>query len=164
MPSSSGGGANSPQCTTHANEKTLMRMHAEGHGAVFPPFMGEIQLILGPMFSGKSTELLRRVRRFKYSKRKVLLLKYKVGSTVRRWRGIWIVTHDADPWVRRRILDIRNMPFPHTTRIKYPQLLSTPWKNAHRTGRVMMSSQSTRGNSSLIYRKPLTDLHVMAKL
>lgn len=37
---------------------------------------GQIQLILGPMFSGKSSELLRRVRRFGFAKKTCLLCKY----------------------------------------------------------------------------------------
>ena len=38
--------------------------------------VGEIQLILGPMFSGKTTELLRRIRRFQVAKRECVVLKY----------------------------------------------------------------------------------------
>ena len=38
---------------------------------------GDIQLILGPMFSGKSTELLRRLRRY-MQHQKCLLIAYKV--------------------------------------------------------------------------------------
>ena len=38
---------------------------------------GEIQLILGPMFSGKTSELMRRVRRYRLFN-KCLLLSYKV--------------------------------------------------------------------------------------
>lgn len=41
---------------------------------------GNIQLILGPMFSGKSTELLRRLRRYKQHQ-KCLLIAYKVRTT-----------------------------------------------------------------------------------
>ena len=39
---------------------------------------GEIQLILGPMFSGKTTELLRRVRRHKAAARSCFLVSYQV--------------------------------------------------------------------------------------
>ena len=42
---------------------------------------GEIQLILGPMFSGKTSELMRRVRRYRLFN-KCLLLSYKVPSLV----------------------------------------------------------------------------------
>ncbi|XP_044103268.1 thymidine kinase, cytosolic isoform X2 [Neovison vison] len=37
---------------------------------------GQIQVILGPMFSGKSTELMRRVRRFQVAQYKCLVIKY----------------------------------------------------------------------------------------
>ncbi|XP_012891518.1 PREDICTED: thymidine kinase, cytosolic isoform X2 [Dipodomys ordii] len=37
---------------------------------------GQIQVILGPMFSGKSTELMRRVRRFQIAQHKCLVVKY----------------------------------------------------------------------------------------
>ena len=40
---------------------------------------GEVQLILGPMFSGKTSELMRRVRRYKLYK-KCLVISYKVNS------------------------------------------------------------------------------------
>jgi thymidine kinase len=37
---------------------------------------GEIQIIVGPMFSGKSTELMRRIRRYGFAKKKCLVCKY----------------------------------------------------------------------------------------
>ena len=37
---------------------------------------GSIQLITGPMFSGKTTELLHRLRRLGYAKRRVMLVRY----------------------------------------------------------------------------------------
>jgi thymidine kinase len=37
---------------------------------------GEIQIIVGPMFSGKSTELMRRIRRYGFAKKRCLLCKY----------------------------------------------------------------------------------------
>lgn len=37
---------------------------------------GRIELILGPMFSGKSTELLRRLRRHELASKKVVLVKH----------------------------------------------------------------------------------------
>ena len=40
------------------------------------PHSGSISLILGPMFSGKSTELMRRVRRFTFARRACLVCKY----------------------------------------------------------------------------------------
>ncbi len=41
--------------------------------------VGEIQLLLGPMFSGKTSELMRRVRRYKLYK-KCLVISYKVTT------------------------------------------------------------------------------------
>ena len=38
---------------------------------------GHIEVIFGPMFSGKSTELLRKVRRFEHAKKKCLVINYK---------------------------------------------------------------------------------------
>jgi len=37
---------------------------------------GQIQLILGPMFSGKSTELIRRLKRYQVAQYEVLIIKY----------------------------------------------------------------------------------------
>lgn len=41
-----------------------------------PKAKGRIELILGPMFAGKSTELLRRVRRHEIAGSKCLRIKY----------------------------------------------------------------------------------------
>jgi thymidine kinase len=39
-------------------------------------FHGQIEVIYGPMFSGKSTELLRKVRRYTIAQKKCLLISY----------------------------------------------------------------------------------------
>ena len=53
---------------------------------------GEIKLITGPMFSGKTSELIRRYKRYQLNKKnKCLLVKYK-GDT--RYSENEIVTHD----------------------------------------------------------------------
>eukprot|EP01121_Diplochlamys_sp_Union-15-3_P020076 TRINITY_DN7713_c0_g1_i1.p1 TRINITY_DN7713_c0_g1~~TRINITY_DN7713_c0_g1_i1.p1 ORF type:complete len:198 (-),score=21.36 TRINITY_DN7713_c0_g1_i1:6-599(-) len=57
---------------------------------------GEIQLILGPMFSGKSTELLRRIRRFTIAKRKCLVLKHNKDI---RYTAEALSTHDRQEFV-----------------------------------------------------------------
>jgi thymidine kinase len=41
-----------------------------------PDKFGELQLIIGPMFSGKSTELLRRIEIYSISNKKTILIKY----------------------------------------------------------------------------------------
>ena len=39
-----------------------------------------IQLILGPMFSGKSSELIRRVRRYEHARKRVAIVRYAHDS------------------------------------------------------------------------------------
>lgn len=53
---------------------------------------GSIQIIFGPMFSGKSTELLRRLRRFNIANMNCIALKYK--EDVRYDNSGAITTHD----------------------------------------------------------------------
>ena len=53
--------------------------------------LGKIQLILGPMFSGKSTELIRRLKRFQVAKYDVLIVKYAKDV---RYDEYGISTHD----------------------------------------------------------------------
>lgn len=52
---------------------------------------GQIQLILGPMFSGKTTELLRRVKRYQVAKHSCLVIKYMLDK---RYSSSQLVTHD----------------------------------------------------------------------
>ena len=60
-----------------------------------PSDAGRIELIFGPMFSGKSTELHRRIRRHKIAGRSVLLIKYKDDTRYAHIRGSNAnVTHD----------------------------------------------------------------------
>lgn len=54
---------------------------------------GRIELVLGPMFSGKSTELMRRARRAHFAKRRVIVIKY-AGDT-RYTDAVVLQTHDA---------------------------------------------------------------------
>lgn len=55
------------------------------------PQKGQLQLILGPMFSGKSTELIRRLKRFQVAKYEVLIVKYAKDV---RYDEYGIATHD----------------------------------------------------------------------
>ncbi|KAJ3438356.1 thymidine kinase cytosolic [Anaeramoeba flamelloides] len=43
-------------------------------------FEGHIELILGPIFSGKTSELIRRINRFSYASKKCLILKFSEES------------------------------------------------------------------------------------
>ncbi|KAL0268511.1 UNVERIFIED_CONTAM: hypothetical protein PYX00_010427 [Menopon gallinae] len=52
---------------------------------------GRIEVILGPMFSGKTTELIRRMRRFRLANFKCVILKYTKDS---RYSEKDIATHD----------------------------------------------------------------------
>ncbi|XP_026131704.1 thymidine kinase, cytosolic-like [Carassius auratus] len=52
---------------------------------------GQIQIIFGPMFSGKSTELMRRVRRFQVAQYSCLLIKYAKDT---RYSQTGMATHD----------------------------------------------------------------------
>jgi thymidine kinase len=52
---------------------------------------GHIQLILGPMFSGKTTELIRRIRRFQVANHSCLMIKYSKDD---RYSKEDISTHD----------------------------------------------------------------------
>ena len=55
------------------------------------PYTGSIELIIGPMFSGKTTELIRRVRRHSLAKRKCLVIKFAADT---RYSDEQLSTHD----------------------------------------------------------------------
>lgn len=42
---------------------------------------GSIEVIVGPMFSGKSTELLRRISVMHYAKKRVMIIKHRMNNT-----------------------------------------------------------------------------------
>ena len=48
---------------------------------------GRIELVIGPMFSGKSTELLRRIRRYRFARKECLY----VGGGRRAWCRVAVV-------------------------------------------------------------------------
>jgi len=52
---------------------------------------GQIQLIFGPMFSGKSSELMRRIVRYQYANKKCLAVKYAKDT---RYHDNAMATHD----------------------------------------------------------------------
>jgi len=52
---------------------------------------GQIQLIIGPMFSGKSTELIRRLKRYQVAQYSCLIVKYAKDT---RYHDTGIATHD----------------------------------------------------------------------
>ncbi|EAL62823.1 hypothetical protein ACTFIW_008026 [Dictyostelium discoideum] len=56
---------------------------------------GKIQVIFGPMFSGKTTELIRRIKRFNFANKKCLLIKYSKDTRYNdNIDKSFLVTHD----------------------------------------------------------------------
>ena len=55
--------------------------------------VGKIELVIGCMYSGKSTELQRRVKRFNCIKKKVMVIKH--SSDIRYDNGQYLTTHDG---------------------------------------------------------------------
>ena len=55
------------------------------------PFRGSLEMIIGPMFAGKSTELLRRMDRQRFSGKKCLYVKFAADT---RYDNVSISTHD----------------------------------------------------------------------
>jgi thymidine kinase len=53
---------------------------------------GKIEMIIGPMFSGKSTELINSVNRYKHKNKNTILVKY--AQDTRYTEGAKVVTHD----------------------------------------------------------------------
>ncbi|XP_061736886.1 thymidine kinase, cytosolic [Nerophis ophidion] len=69
---------------------------------------GQIQIIFGPMFSGKSTELMRRVRRFQIAQYCCLVVKYAKDT---RYSDTGMATHDKNTMeavAANRLSDVRS--------------------------------------------------------
>jgi len=69
---------------------------------------GELHIIFGPMFSGKSTELIRRIRRFSVARKNCLLIKY-INDV--RYSDELACTHDRQAFAARasaKLLEIDN--------------------------------------------------------
>ncbi|KAG7491193.1 hypothetical protein MATL_G00000370 [Megalops atlanticus] len=70
---------------------------------------GQIQVIFGPMFSGKSTELMRRVRRFQIAQYNCLVIKYAKDT---RYSDTGMATHDKytmEAVSANRLRDVRKL-------------------------------------------------------
>eukprot|EP00041_Stephanoeca_diplocostata_P024614 m.629958 g.629958 ORF g.629958 m.629958 type:complete len:248 (+) comp22564_c0_seq1:417-1160(+) len=61
---------------TSEYHRPLDKLYIRSASKCSPTPTGEIQLIVGPMFAGKSTEMLRRVRRFQHANLQCIVLKY----------------------------------------------------------------------------------------
>ncbi len=67
------------------------RMSGDLHWDIYIPGTGKLELIIGNMFSGKTTELIRRINREKSIKKKILLINH---SSDTRYSTDSIVSHD----------------------------------------------------------------------
>jgi thymidine kinase len=56
--------------------------------------MGKLELIIGPMFSGKSTQLKMKINRLKFLNKKILIMKPKIDN--RYGNDSSIITHNQD--------------------------------------------------------------------
>ena len=76
----------------HLADETLSMSEKLAASEMFKPdFKGMLELIIGPMFAGKSTELLRRVKRHAISGKTCLFVKYAADT---RYDSTCIATHD----------------------------------------------------------------------
>ena len=66
-------------------------VHGKHHHHVLPKLKGRVELIIGPMFAGKSTELLRRMKRHEVAGSKCLKIKFSEDP---RYSVDSIATHD----------------------------------------------------------------------
>jgi len=91
--SSENGSLNSP--ATHMSETTLEKVqrldfeHTER--LMSNRQRGKIELIIGPMFASKSTELLRKINRLEISGKKVISVRFSADN---RYSRDSIATHD----------------------------------------------------------------------
>jgi thymidine kinase len=65
---------------------------------ISPGYMGRIEVIMGPMFAGKTTEMLRRVKMYRHAGKRCLVLKSKVDDRHKDDNGKLkerVITHDG---------------------------------------------------------------------
>ncbi len=64
--------------------------------------VGSLELIIGPMYAGKSTELIRIIRRFKILKKKVIVINHTINN---RYGSSSLTTHNRESFDECIILD-----------------------------------------------------------
>lgn len=72
---------------------------------------GRIELVIGPMFSGKSTELIRRIRRYDISKKKCLVFKYDKDTRYEEGEAKdlrYIKSHNKESWAATPSVELMN--------------------------------------------------------
>lgn len=82
---------NSSSSATAKSQKRVLSEKAHLERMLKMKQRGKIEIIMGPMFSGKSTELLRRVNRLEISGKKCLSVKFAQDM---RYDDAQISTHD----------------------------------------------------------------------
>ena len=70
------------------------------------PIYGILEVICGPMFSGKSEELIRRLRRAKIAQQKVITFKPHVDN---RYALEYVVSHDGNKVEARPLLNVADI-------------------------------------------------------
>jgi hypothetical protein len=88
--SNSPGNAGSPPETQQSPSQQIYPPHGHRHQTL-PKLKGHIELIIGPMFAGKSTELLRRMKRHEIAGSKCMRIKFSEDN---RYANDAIATHD----------------------------------------------------------------------
>ena len=84
------GTAGSPPELSNDQQVFNSSPHGPKHHTL-PKLKGHIELIIGPMFAGKSTELLRRMKRHEIAGSKCLRIKFSADT---RYSADSIATHD----------------------------------------------------------------------
>jgi len=64
--------------------------------------VGSIELILGPMFSGKSSELIKLIRRYNIKKHKTIVVKFNLDNRYDNSLSN-VVTHDQYTYPRAKM-------------------------------------------------------------
>ena len=82
--------AGSPPELSAAQQAYIQSPHGPKNKTL-PKLKGHIELIIGPMFAGKSTELLRRMKRHEIAGSKCLRIKFSEDN---RYASDAIATHD----------------------------------------------------------------------
>jgi len=81
----------SPTEVQQTNQITVKASPGKGLKGYLPKLKGHIELIIGPMFAGKSTELMRRMKRHEVAGNRCLRVKYSEDT---RYSNDSIATHD----------------------------------------------------------------------
>lgn len=76
--------------------------------------VGEVQLILGPMFSGKTSELIRKYSRYVIAEKKCVMVKYGKDT---RFSLTDVVTHDGVKISALTCDTLANLDFPADTNV-----------------------------------------------